>query len=105
MADQYLETSKLLLTTMINSGNTNIGLGKSELEAEINMKSNCLKSDSTLFLPALFSCFQSIELFIKGLLILNNIGFQNIHEVSDMIKALKEYYGETNIVYKRFYDF
>ncbi len=63
MADQYLETSKLLLETMINSGNSNFGIGKSEAESE--MLKNAMKSDSTLLLPTLFTCYQRIELFIK----------------------------------------
>lgn len=105
MADQYLETSKLLLKTMINSGNSTIGFGLSEIEAETNMKNNSVKSDSTLFLPALFNCYQGVELFIKGLLYLNNNEFKNTHEISNMINGLKNVYGEKHNVYISFYNF
>lgn len=105
MADQYLETSKLLLETMINSGNSNFGIGKSKSEAESEMFKNTIKSDSTLFLPALFTCYQGMELFIKGLLSLNNIAFKNIHELSQMILELKNVYGANNEIYKEFNNF
>lgn len=105
IADQYLETSKLLLKTMITSGNSNAGCGKSEKEAENNRLNNKIKSDSTLFLPALFTCFQSIELFIKGILKLNSISFGSIHEVSKLILELKNIYGEKSEIYKKFNNF
>ena len=38
LADQYYQSSKLLLENIINSGNMTFGFGKSEKEAEENMQ-------------------------------------------------------------------
>ena len=38
MADQYLETTKLLLTTIVDNDNTNCGIGNNEQEALKNME-------------------------------------------------------------------
>ena len=105
LADQYLETSKLLLKTMIESGNLNCGFGSSELEDRSNMIKNSNKSDSTLFIPALFNCYQGIELFIKGVLLLNNSEIKQEHEMANMIETLKNIYGETNEIYKELNGF
>lgn len=105
LADQYLETSQLLLKVLINNGNSNCGIGLNEIEAEENMKRNVLKSDLTLFIPTIFNCYQSTELFIKGLLLLNGIEIKETHEVSDLIIQIRELYGENTLIYKEINNF
>lgn len=108
LANQYLETASLLLNVLINNGNSNCGIGLSEVEAEENMKKNVLNSDLTLFIPTIFNCYQSTELFIKGLLLLNSIEIKETHEVSDLIAQIKQLYGDKSLIYKeinKFYKF
>lgn len=105
LADQYLETSKLLLKFLINNDNSNCGIGLNESEAEGNMERNVLNSDLTLFIPTIFSCYQSTELFIKGLLLFNGIEFKETHEVSDLISQIKIIYGENTMLYKEINNF
>ena len=70
LGEQYAATAKLLLETLINNGNSNAGFGKTEEEALQDMERNASKSDMYLFVPAIFNCLQSTELFVKGLLLL-----------------------------------
>lgn len=105
LADQYFQTSKLLLSTLINNNNSNFGIANTMEEAERKMRENSLKSDLTLFVPALFTCYQSIELFSKGLILLNNIEFERTHEISTLIIMLKSIYGEEAIQYKELKNF
>ncbi len=105
LADQYLETARLLLNVLINNGNSNCGIGSSEVEAEENMKNNVLNSDLTLFIPTIFNCYQGTELFIKGLLLLNDIEFIATHEVSELIIQIKQLYGEKSLIYKEINEF
>lgn len=108
LADQYLETAKLLLNVLINNGNSNCGIGLNKIEAEENMKNNVLNSDLTLLIPTIFNCYQSTELFIKGLLLLNGIEIKETHEVSDLITQIKQLYGDKSLIYKeitKFYKF
>lgn len=106
LANQYLETSKLLLKELIENDNLTCGIGSTEKEAYDKMMENSLKSDTTLFIPMLFNCHQAMELFVKGLLLLNNVYVQETHEVSLLISDLKIIYGEKSDTYKtinRFY--
>lgn len=105
LADQYFETSVLLLKTLIKNGNENIGIGKSMEEAERKMLENVLVSDITLFIPTLLNCYQSMELFIKGILLLNNVEIQENHEVSNMIKQLEKIYTRQSDIYKSINSF
>ena len=105
LADQYLETSKLLLRTLIENGNSNCGTGASEIEAYEKMRENALKSDSTLLIPTIFNSYQSIELLLKGILLLNNKDIEGTHEVKDMLEELKKIYSEEADVYKKIKDF
>lgn len=70
LGEQYVETAKLLLNTLINNGNSNAGFGKTLEEAQREMEMNASKSDLYLFVPAIFNCLQSTELLTKGLLLL-----------------------------------
>ena len=101
LADQYLETSKLLLETLIQNNNSNCGLGSTEYEAHENMIKNVLKSDSTLLTPAIFNSYQCMELFLKGILLLNKIEIDDTHEVTEMIEKIKMLYGEKSNIYKK----
>ena len=101
LAEQYLETSKLLLEIIIENGNSNCGIGKTENEAHENMIKTVLKSDSTLLIPAVFNGYQCMELFLKGLLLLNKIETDDTHEVFEMIEKLKVLYGENSNIYKK----
>lgn len=105
LADQYYQSSKLLLENIINSGNMTFGFGKSEKEAEENMQKNVLKSDSILFLPALFDCYQCMELFVKGLILIKNVNFENTHEIDILFNDLKELYNDKTEIYKVFKNF
>lgn len=101
LGDQYLETSKLLLETLINNNNSNAGFGSTQEEAYEEMRKNVLKSDATLLMPTIFNCYQSLELVLKGLLLLNGIEVGNTHEVSDMIAKINGIYGDKSDIYKK----
>ena len=102
LGDQYFETAKLLLETLINNGNSNAGIGKTEEEAYKQMVENVSKSDLYLFVPAIFNCLQSTELFIKGLLLLNNIEINDTHDVQKLLEKIKNSYTENSAVFKEF---
>lgn len=105
LAKQYLETSRLLLKTLIESGNTNWGFGESEKEACEEADRNALNSDTTLFIPAIFNCYQSIELIVKGLILLNNQEFKCTHKVKILISQLESIYTKQSEVYIKINDF
>ena len=65
------------------------------------MRKNVLKSDATLLIPTIFNSYQSLELFLKGLLLLNGIEADNTHEVSDMIAKINGIYGDKSDIYKK----
>lgn len=105
MAEQYYSSAKVLLEEMISSGNYTCGFGKTENDAEKEMLTNSSFSDAKLFLPALFLCYQSVELFIKGVLKLNEKNIEKSHEMSNMLNDLRQIYGSKEQIYKEFYDF
>lgn len=105
MAEQYYSSAKILLEKMISSGNYTCGFGKTEKDAEKEMLRNSSLSDAKLFLPALFLCYQSVELFIKGVLKLNEKNIEKSHEMSNMLNDLRQIYGSKEQIYKEFYDF
>lgn len=105
LADQYLETAKLTLDVLIENDNSNAGFGVTQEEADRQMSENVLKSDATLFIPTIFNAYQSTELFLKGLLLLNGKEILNTHEVSNMITEIKSEYGKTSDVYKKINNF
>ncbi|MBQ7140513.1 MAG: HEPN domain-containing protein [Bacilli bacterium] len=47
------------------------------------MCKNVLKSDATLLIPTIFNSYQSLELFLKGLLLLNGVKIENAHKVRE----------------------
>ena len=98
LADQYSETAKLLLETLIDNGNSNVGIGNSYEEAYKKMNQNVKKSDLFLFIPAIFNCLQSTELFIKGLLILKDIEFEKIHDAEKLLSIISNEYGSESEV-------
>ena len=100
MAEQYYSSAKVLLEEMISSSNYTCGFGKTENEAEKEMLRNSSLSDAKLFLPALFLCYQSVELFIKGVLKLNGKNIEERHEMSNMLNELKQIYGNEKQLYK-----
>ncbi|MBQ8804327.1 MAG: HEPN domain-containing protein [Tyzzerella sp.] len=103
LAEQYSEAALLLLDTLFDNGNSNAGIGKTMEEAYIQMEKNSIKSDLYLFIPALFNCLQSTELFLKGILLLNETEFDNKHEVQKLLEKLKVIYGDNSSIYKEFY--
>ncbi len=107
LGEQYLETAKLLLETLISNGNSNAGIGKTSEEACEEMEKNSSKSDLYLFIPAVFNCMQSTELFIKGLLLFNGENFKKEHGIENVLESLKNIYNEDSKIYsslKTFYD-
>ena len=107
LGEQYLETAKLILETLINNGNSNAGIGRTEEEALQDMEKNSTKSDLYLFVPAIFNCLQSTELLVKGLLILDGKPCERQHGVEALLDKLKESYAENSGVYQKlsfFYD-
>lgn len=102
LGEQYSETAKLLLGTLINNGNSNVGIGKTQEESYDNMNQNACKSDLYLFIPAIFNYLQSTELFLKGLLLLNNIDIDETHETQKLLGKLKVKYDEQSDIYKAF---
>ena len=105
LGEQYAEAAKLLLETLISSGNSNAGIGKNFEEAQQKMEENASRSDLYLFIPAVFDCLQSIELFIKGLLLLADKNFKYSHGVEQLLGVLKDCYGEVSDVYKKVSSF
>lgn len=65
------------------------------------MRKNVLKSDATLLIPTIFISYQSLELFLKSLFLLNGIEADNTHEVSDMIAIINGIYGDKSDIYKK----
>lgn len=102
LGDQYLETAKLLFKTLINNDNSNAGIGETAEEAYEQMVDNASKSDLYLFIPAIFNCLQSTELFLKGMLLLNGIEINDKHEVQKSLENIKNIYTENSTVYKEF---
>ena len=100
LAEQYFTTAELLLETLINNENSNAGVGNSEEEAYAIMERKVAKSDARLFIPAIFICLQSTELFVKGLLLLNGIEIDGKHEIQEFLKKLNEIYTENSPLYK-----
>ena len=105
LGEQYTETAKLLLETLISNGNSNAGVGNTVEEALQEMERNSAKSDLYLFIPAIFNCLQSTELFIKGLLILDGKEFEWKHGVEDLLVKLKDSYAESSEVYQKLHSF
>ena len=107
LGEQYGESAKLLLETLVCNGNSNAGIGKTAEEALQDMEKNSVKSDLYLFVPAIFNCLQSTELFVKGLLILDGKTFERKHGVEDLLVELKDSYAEDSDIYQKlrfFYD-
>jgi len=105
LGDQYGETANLLLETLINNGNSNAGIGKTAEEAQKNMEKTALKSDLYLFIPAIFNCLQTTELFTKGLLLLNDKTFQKTHSIEKLLEEIAISYGETSEINQALRDF
>ena len=105
LADQYLETTKLLINTIIENNNTSYGIGNNEDEALENMKESIIKSDVYLFIPSMFTSLQTVELFIKGLLLFNGEEVSYDHEVDGMLLELKKIYGEKSDIFKSINSF
>ena len=105
LANQYFCSSKLLIETIIDNKNCSIGVGFSENEAMTNMISNLEKSDAMLLIPALFLGYQSMELYIKGLLLLKKERVKYNHDVMIFDEQLKKCYGEDSIICKDIEDF
>lgn len=107
LGEQYFETAKLLLETLINNKNSNAGIGNTAEEAQCEMEHNALKSDLYLFIPAVFNCLQSTELFVKGLLLLNGKTFEKKHSVEELLEFLMGFYGVNSELYyslRTYYD-
>ena len=105
LGEQYYESARLLLDSVINNDNCSIGIGDTAEEAERNLINNIVKSDVYLFIPALFISIQCVELYIKGILLINSITMKNSHETSDMISSIKGKYGSKSSLYLCFNDF
>ena len=105
LGEQYTETAKILLETLISNGNSNAGFGNSKEEAMQDMKRNVAKSDMYLFIPTIFACLQSAELYIKGLLLLSGATFERKHGTEWLLDNLKISYGENSDVYSTFSSF
>lgn len=101
LGEQYAETAKLLLRTLISNENSNAGIGSTPEEALQEMEKNSAKSDLYLFIPAVFNCLQSTELFAKGLLILDGTTFEWKHGVEELLATLKDSYAENSEVYQK----
>ena len=105
LGEQYTETAKILLETLISNGNSNAGFGNSEEEAMQEMERNVAKSDMYLFIPTIFACLQSTELYVKGLLLLNGATFEWKHGTEQLLDKLKISYGENSDIYLTFSSF
>lgn len=100
LAESYCVSAKSLFQIIIDNENEIIGFGKTEQSAEKQMNKLHETSDATLFIPALFLSFHSVELFAKGLLKMNNIEFSDTHDLSTLLEQLKKIYAEKSDVIK-----
>ena len=100
LAEQYSESANLLLETLCNNGNTTFGIGHTQEEAEEKMYRNASRSDTCLFVPAVFICLQSTELFIKGILLLNEVEIDGKHDMQHAFKAIEKLYSPASPLYK-----
>lgn len=105
LGEQYAEAAKLLLETLISSGNSNAGIGKNFEEAQREMERNASRSDLYLFIPGVFDYLQSTELFIKGLLLLADKNFEHIHGVEGLLDDLKDCYSGDSDIYQKLSSF
>jgi HEPN domain-containing protein len=105
LGEQYTETAKILLETLISNGNSNAGFGNSEEDAMQDMERNAARSDMYLFIPTIFACLQSTELYIKGLLLLGGATFEWKHGTERLLDTLKITYGEKSDIYSSFSSF
>jgi hypothetical protein len=109
LADKYYETAKLLLSILLDNNNPNCNCAIGNIEeatyvdkmCEINTK----KSDITLYIPTLMLCFQSIELFGKGIVLLNDNEFKMSHNMDTIIDKIKSKYGKKSNIYLRIKEF
>ena len=102
LGEQYTAVAELTLNALANGGNSNAGFGKTADEAEAEMMENSSKSDLYLFVPAIFCCLQSTELYIKGLLLLNEIEIDDTHEIQKLLEKLQDKYNTNSSIYKAF---
>lgn len=102
LADQYAEAAKLLFDALITGGNSNAGIGCTPEDAHKQMVQNMSKSDSFLFIPAMFNCLQSTELFAKGLLLLNGIEIDGTHDLQSILEKMQTKYDANSQIYKVF---
>lgn len=105
LAESYCISAKSLFQIIIDNGNEIFGLGTSEQEAEKNALKLHDASDATLFIPALFLSFHSVELFAKGLLKMNSIKFKDTHDLFALLEQLKEIYDEKSDIIKNISNF
>lgn len=105
LADNFCLSAIKLFQVIIDNGNKLIGIGKTEEEAEKNMIKSHNVSDAVLFIPALFLSFHSVELFSKGLLKMNNVKYDNTHNLDCLLKKLKDLYGEKSNIIKSISSF
>lgn len=105
LAEQYLTVSKCLLEILIENENSNCGIGDTLEEAMEEMKNNINNSDSRIFIPAIFNCYQATELSMKGLILLNNVEIEEKHVAENMLDIIKLIYGENSEIYKEFRKF
>lgn len=103
LGEQYTATAALALNTLITGGNSNAGLGSTAEEAYAQMIANSSQSDLYLFVPAIFCCLQSTELYAKGLLLLNDIEIDDTHEIQNLLDKLQAKYNRKSSIYKTFH--
>lgn len=102
LGEQYTAVAELSLKTLVAGGNSNAGVGNSAAEANAKMMENSAKSDLFLFVPAIFCCLQSTELYIKGLLLLNEIEIDDTHDIQTLLEKLQGKYNAESSIYKAF---
>ena len=102
LAEQYSSIAELSLETLITGGNSNAGIGNTAEEAYAQMIANSSQSDLYLFVPTIFCCLQSTELYIKGLLLLNDIEIDDTHEIQKLLDKLQVKYNTKSSIYKAF---
>ncbi len=105
LGEQYGEVAIFLLETLIENGNSNSGVSNTIEEATRIMEEKSVKSDLYLFVPAIFNCLQCTELYVKGLILLSNKNFSRGHNAEDLLKILKEGYGENSEVFTSYNAF
>ncbi|OEF97218.1 hypothetical protein BHF71_11190 [Vulcanibacillus modesticaldus] len=88
VGEQYLNTSKILLDKMVETGNKHTVISDKEI-SWIEYENLTKFSDFNVLIPTLFNFYHGLELIIKGMLRLHNAEFKPEHSFENLLTKLK----------------